>query len=84
MVVKCCEESSADPQGNPDPGPGFVADGTSKFQVKKSKKKQHLKACDRIKKDHIYVNVKHRIAEKQRRRQRTEEDKDTENKGKVC
>lgn len=84
MIPKCCEESSSDPQGKPDPGPGFVADGTSKFQVKQSKNKKHLKACDRDKKEHVYLNVKHRNAKKQKSRQRTEGNKDTKNKGKVC
>ncbi|XP_019147938.2 killer cell lectin-like receptor subfamily G member 1 [Corvus cornix cornix] len=74
MIPKCCEESSS------DPGPGFVVDGTSEFQVKQSKEKQHLKACVRNKKEHIYLNVKCRTAEKQRR-QRTEKDEDTKNKG---
>ncbi|KAM4782955.1 killer cell lectin-like receptor subfamily G member 1 isoform 2-T2 [Cyanocitta cristata] len=78
MIPKCCEESSS------DPSPGFVVDGTSEFQVKQSKEKQHLKACSRDKKEHIYLNVKRRTAEKQRRRQRTEEDKDTKNKGCPC
>ncbi|XP_066040730.1 killer cell lectin-like receptor subfamily G member 1 [Chamaea fasciata] len=78
MLSKYCEESSTDPQGNPSPG--FVADGTSKFQVKESKKKQHLKACDGDKKEPIYLNVKHKTAKKQRR-QRAEENGDTKNKG---
>ncbi|XP_066174859.1 killer cell lectin-like receptor subfamily G member 1 [Sylvia atricapilla] len=80
MIPKCCEKSSTDPQGNPDPGPGFVADGTSKLQVKESKKKQHLKACDGDKKEPIYLNVKHRTA-KEQRRQRAEGNRDTRNKG---
>lgn len=84
MILKCSEENSTDPQGNPDPGPGFVANGTSKFQVKQSEKKQHLKACDRDRKDPIYLNVKDRTAKKQRRWQRTEGNGDTRNKGKFC
>ncbi|TRZ12748.1 hypothetical protein HGM15179_014355, partial [Zosterops borbonicus] len=79
MIPKYYEESSTDPQGNP--GPGFVADGTSKFQVKESKRKQHLKACDGDKNEHIYMNVNHRTAKKQSRSPRTEGNGDTKNKG---
>lgn len=82
MIPKYYEESSTDPQGNP--GPGFVADGTSKFQGKESKKKQHLKACDEDENEHISLNVKHRTVEEQSRSSRTEGNEVTKNKGKVC
>ncbi|XP_063250944.1 killer cell lectin-like receptor subfamily G member 1 [Prinia subflava] len=78
MIPKCYEEISTDPLGNP--GPGFVSDGTSKFQVKHSKKEQHLKACDRGEEEHVSLNVRHGTANKQRS-QRAEGNRDTKNKG---
>ncbi|XP_010021008.1 PREDICTED: killer cell lectin-like receptor subfamily G member 1 [Nestor notabilis] len=81
MIPSCWKESSFDLQGNSDPDLDFVANRTSKFQVKQSKKTQHLRAYDRNKKEHIYLNVKHGTSSKKQmmRRQRTEEDKNITN-----
>ncbi|XP_069662855.1 killer cell lectin-like receptor subfamily G member 1 [Haliaeetus albicilla] len=74
MIPNCWEESCIDVQGNSDPDLDFAVNWTSKFQVKQSKKKQHLKACDGNIKEHIYLNVKHSTSSKKlmMRRQRTE------------
>lgn len=84
MIPNCWEESSIDLQGNSDLDLDFVDIWVSKFQVKQSKKPQHLKACDRNKKEHIYLNVKQISSSKKHmmRRQRTEEN--IKSKGKVC
>ncbi|XP_075564281.1 C-type lectin domain family 2 member L-like [Pelecanus crispus] len=83
MIPNCWEESSIDLQGNSDPDLHIVANWTSKFQVKQSEKKQHLKACDGNKKERIYLNVKHSTSSKKQmiRSQRGEEN--IEKKGKV-
>ncbi|XP_061328296.1 killer cell lectin-like receptor subfamily G member 1 isoform X1 [Pezoporus flaviventris] len=67
--------SSCGNKENSDPDLDFVPSWTSKCQVKQSKKKQHLKAHDRNKEEHIYLNVKHSPSSKKQmmRRQRTEE-----------
>ncbi|XP_062470014.1 killer cell lectin-like receptor subfamily G member 1 isoform X3 [Pezoporus occidentalis] len=76
--------SSCGNKENSDPDLDFVPSWTSKCQVKQSKKKQHLKAHDRNKEEHIYLNVKHSPSSKKQmtRRQRTEEN--ITNKGYPC
>ncbi|XP_010286299.1 PREDICTED: NKG2-A/NKG2-B type II integral membrane protein [Phaethon lepturus] len=82
MIPNCWEESSIDLQGNSDPDLDFVANWTSKFQVKQSEKKQRLKACDGNRKEHVYLNMKHSTSSKKQmmKRQRTEENKNIKNK----
>lgn len=86
MTPNCWEESSIDLQRNSDPGLDFVTNWTFKSQVKKSEKKQCLKACDGNEDKHIYLNVKHSTSSKKKmmRRQGTEENQNIRNKGKVC
>ncbi|XP_074009104.1 killer cell lectin-like receptor subfamily G member 1 [Numenius arquata] len=82
MIPSHREDISIDRQGNSDPDLDFVTNCTFKLQVKKSEKKQHLKACDGNKNEHIYLNVKHSPSSKKQmmRRQTTEENKNTESK----
>ena len=86
MIPNCWEESSIDLQGNSDPDLDFVANWTSKFQVKQSKRKQHLKACDGNKKEHIYLNVKLSTSSKKPMMagRRTEENKNIKQGVSMC
>ncbi|XP_063179014.1 killer cell lectin-like receptor subfamily G member 1 isoform X3 [Chroicocephalus ridibundus] len=83
MTPSCWEESSIDLQGNSNPGLDFVTNCTFKFQIKKSEKRQNLKACDGNTNEHIYLNVKYSPSSKKQkmRRQSTEENQNTKSKG---
>ncbi|XP_014795588.1 PREDICTED: killer cell lectin-like receptor subfamily G member 1 [Calidris pugnax] len=82
MIPSCREEISIDRQGNSDPDLDFETNSTFKLQLKKSEKKQQLKACDGNKNEHIYLNVKHSPSSKKEmmRRETTEENKNIKNK----
>ncbi|XP_054044906.1 killer cell lectin-like receptor subfamily G member 1 isoform X1 [Rissa tridactyla] len=82
MTPSCWEESSIDLQGNSNPGLDFVTNCTFKFQIKKSEKRQNLKACDGNTNEHIYLNVKYSPSSKKQkmRRQSTEENQNTKSK----